>query len=100
MTLDTALTISSLRAVDLWRISHDHGGGSPDTLREQALDILTTEVERLRAMRCETCVHQKVSHGVGWPPGTELCDNGHALLTCASVGNRCGAWTPRTEGTR
>ena len=50
MTVDVALTIASKRAVDLWRISHDHGGGSPDSLRETALDILTCEAERLLAV--------------------------------------------------
>ena len=49
MTLDQALTISSTRTVDLWRLCvGEHAGWSPDSLREQALDILTTEVERLQ----------------------------------------------------
>ena len=65
MTLDVALTIASKRDVELWPMCvAGSAGWSPDSLRETALDILTTEVERLRAMRCETCVHQKVSHGV------------------------------------
>ena len=48
MTLEVALTISSTRTVDLWRLCVDeHAGWSPDSLRETALDLLTTEVERL-----------------------------------------------------
>ena len=50
MTLDQALTISSTRTVDLWRLCvGEHAGWSPDSLREQALDILTEEVLRLQA---------------------------------------------------
>jgi len=56
VTLETALTISSLRAVDLWKLCHQEAAtgtpgyhATPDSLRETALDILTTEVERLRA---------------------------------------------------
>jgi len=56
MTLDTALTIASLRAVDLWQLCHQEAAtgtpgyhATPDSLRETALDILTTEVERLQA---------------------------------------------------
>ena len=51
MTLDQALTISSTRTVDLWRLCvGEHAGWSPDSLREQALDILTCEAERLLAV--------------------------------------------------
>jgi len=71
VTLDTALTIASLRAVDLWRISH--GVESPDDLREQALDLLTTEVIRMvnvagealgtdPAMRGPGCVDALAAH--------------------------------------
>jgi len=50
MTLDVALTIASKRDVELWPMCvAGSAGWSPDSLRETALDILTTEVERLQA---------------------------------------------------
>jgi hypothetical protein len=98
MTLDQALTISSTRTVDLWRLCvGEHAGWSPDSLREQALDILTEEVERLRGMRCETCRYQThhIDPAYIIPP---ICGNlsipGHSVanVTCASLGNGCNAW--------
>ena len=92
MTVDVALTIASKRAVDLWRISHDHGGGSPDNLRETALDLLTTEVERLRGMRCETC-----RKTMQYREGESLCcTNLPDNYDCGVFGNTCGAWEKRT----
>jgi hypothetical protein len=50
MTLDVALTIASKRDVELWPMCvAGSAGWSPDSLRETALDILTTEVLRLQA---------------------------------------------------
>lgn len=56
MTLEQALTISGTRTVDLWKLcreqvvaGHLQYLDSPDSLREDALDIVTEEVKRLRA---------------------------------------------------
>ena len=94
MTLDAALTISSLRAVDLWKLCHKPGYvvghvqflDTPDSLRETALDILTTEVERLRGMRCETC-HFCVNMGVAEDFWCNLHDK-----SASTFGHTCGAW--------
>lgn len=53
MTVDDALAISRARTVALWEQCKREGRtcATPESLREQALEVLADEVERLRALR-------------------------------------------------
>lgn len=48
MTIDEALAMSRARTVDLWARCDRRQGETPESLREQALDVLAAAVESLR----------------------------------------------------
>jgi hypothetical protein len=57
---------------------------------------LLAELDRLKARRCETCVA-----GQTFTYGHRVCDltpafRGVGPTTCATLGNGCNAWEPRT----
>lgn len=50
MTVDDAIAISRAHVSALWKRCDRAAGETPETLREQALEVLADEVERLRTI--------------------------------------------------
>lgn len=59
MTIPEALAVASMRSVDLWKLcTRDERGNyrdTPDSLREQALDVLAAAWVEREGQTCDSC---------------------------------------------